>query len=168
MLSATRGVTSSYRPTVTRVGTRIVGSWSVTSQSLIVPMIVNFVRSVHREVDRSAQMLEAVRDLTGPNGEATHVPPVEHVDGGQVLGVLVVLPRLVFREGRPGLRREAVHESPHLADCQRGARAASRDDQVPQVPLVLQRGRNRQRASVARPHEVDLAELQRLADTLYF
>src|SRR2546427_2161002 len=123
-----------------------------------------FVRAVHREVDGPADVFEAVRDLTGPDREATHIPTIKHVDRGEVLGVLVVLDGLVFRNRRPGLRRQAIHQTPHFADREGDAREASRDDQASQVPLILQRGRDRQRSSVARSHQVDLPEAKRGAN----
>src|SRR3989441_11942321 len=121
------------------------------------------VRSVHREVDRLARVLKGVREFAGPHGEAAQVPPVEHVDRREVRGVLVVLARFVLRNAGPGLRRQPVHEPPHLADGQGNAREASRDDEAPQVPLVLQRGRDREGASIARAHQVDPSEPQRLS-----
>src|SRR2546427_8599307 len=42
-----------------------------------------FVRTVHREVDGPADVFEAVRDLTGPRREATHIPTIKHVDRGE-------------------------------------------------------------------------------------
>src|SRR5437870_1477905 len=121
------------------------------------------VRSVHREVDRLARVLERVREFARPHAEAAQIPPVEHDDRREVRGVLVVLARLVLRNGGPNLRRQPVHEPPHLADRQRDARQASRDDEASQVPLVLQRGRDREGAAVARAHQVDLSEPQRLS-----
>src|SRR3989475_309723 len=123
-----------------------------------------FVRPIRREVDGPADLFEAIGDLAGPHREATHIPPVEHVDGGEVLGVLVVLLGLVFRDRRPGLRGQAIHESPHLTDGQGNAREPTRHDQASQVPLILQRGRDCERASVARSHQVDLPEAERRAN----
>ena len=87
-----------------------------------------FVWPVHRKVDGSADVLEAVRDLARPHRETTHMPPVEYIDRRQVLRIPVVLPSLEFREGRADLQWQLVHQAPHLADRQRNAREASRDD----------------------------------------
>src|SRR2546427_9927034 len=125
-----------------------------------------FVRAVHREVAGPAQVLEAVCDLAGPDREATHIPPVEHVDRGEVFVVLVVLEGLVFRNRRPDLRGQSIHKPPHLADRQGNAREASRHDQASQVPLILQRSRDCERASVARSHQMDLPEAKRSTDAL--
>src|SRR2546425_4598754 len=121
------------------------------------------VWSVHGKVDRLARVLQRVREFAGPHGESAQVPPIKHVDRREVLGVLVVLGRLVLLDGGTNLRRQAIHEPSHLADRQRDARQASRDDEAPQVPLVLQRGRDREGASIARAHQVDLSEPQRLS-----
>src|SRR3989475_3363558 len=121
------------------------------------------VWSVHGKVDRLARVLKGVREFAWPHGEAAQVPPIKHVDRREVLGVLVVLGRLVLRNGGTSLRRQAIHEPSHLADRQRDARQASCDDEAAQVPLVLQRGRDREGASIARAHQVDLSEPQRLS-----
>src|SRR5207249_1116129 len=98
--------------------------------------------------------------------KATHMPAVEHVDRGEVLGGPVVLEGLVSRDRRPDLRGQSIHKPSHLPDRQGNAREASRDDQASQVPLILQRGRDRQGTSVARPHQVDRSEAKRSTDAL--
>src|SRR2546425_3486033 len=44
------------------------------------------VRSVHREVDRLARVLQSVREFAGPHREAAQVPPIEYVDRRKVRG----------------------------------------------------------------------------------
>src|SRR2546428_6807665 len=121
------------------------------------------VWSVHGKVDRLARVLQRVREFAGPHGESAQVPQINHVARREVLGVLVVLGRLVIRDGGTNLGRQAIPGPSHVADRQRDARQASRDDGAPQVPLVLQRGRDREGASIARAHQVGLSEPQRLS-----
>src|SRR5947209_2857867 len=123
-----------------------------------------FVRPVHRVVDRLADVIEAVDDLARPHGEAAHVPSVELRYRREVPRVLVVSHGLVFRDRRADLRRQSANKPSHLPDGQGDTGESSGDDKALQTPLVFQRGRNGQCASIARAHEVDFAEAQRGPD----
>src|SRR5947199_8940725 len=108
-----------------------------------------FVRPIHRVIYWFGEMVEAVDDLAGPHGKAAHVPPIELVDSREVLGILVVLARLVLRERGLRLPRPLSAEPLHLPDGQPNAREASRDDEAPQVPLILHGTRLRQTTPLA-------------------
>jgi len=121
----------------------------------------------HRPVHRETEFRHRFRQLGWPGPKATDVASVE--DHRRPLIGRIVEGLLSFQPSDRPLDsgRQPGHQAAEFGVRHRDARKPARDDEAPQVPLVLEGIGDRKHAAVAVPEEMDPAKAQGSAESLH-
>src|SRR5439155_2747367 len=124
--------------------------------------------SPHRPIDGYADFAQRPGQLARPGPKAADVAAVERHRGRGIRRIVEGLPALQPIDRPLDRNRQRSHETPQFHVRDGHTREPARDDQASEVPLVLDRIREREHPAVTVPEQVDSTESRGLSDALDF